>query len=98
MRSVPTRTPTAPASPRTDLSARATDMQRGPVAEKKRGAFVFWPHEDAQGSDTRTLDVFTYDIAATLNWYGEDAPSGTGRVCEGYAALIYGFDMHRNVW
>lgn len=58
---------------------------------------MFRLHEDAKGSDTRVLDVFTYDIAASLNFYGEDVPGGTGRVCEGYAALIYGFDMHRNV-
>ena len=32
MRSVPTRIPTAPASPRTNLSARISELQRGPVA------------------------------------------------------------------
>ena len=35
---------------------------------------MFRLHEDAKGSDMRVLDVFTYDIAATLNFMGKTSP------------------------
>jgi hypothetical protein len=77
---------------------RGTGQKARSGCGKARGTFVFRLHQDALANSRLDNGVLSFDIGATLNSYGEDVPGGSGRVCEGYAAFIYGFDMHRNVW